>query len=204
MTSSRSSALMSQPDADELAGQPVEQLRVARQLALRAEVLLGLDQADAEELRPERLTATRAVSGFSGSTSQRARPSRSRGAPSGSGWNAAGTPGSTASPGSRKFPLTSRCVSRRLSAGSSDHHRHGRASAGPRPSPARAISLAGPASAPPSADAGPAALRRRSSLLQRRRPWRRSLGAASPALRVVGARSSDGRFVAAGRRRRSG
>ena len=36
-----------------LAGQPVEQLGMARRLALGAEVLLGLDQADAEQLRPE-------------------------------------------------------------------------------------------------------------------------------------------------------
>ena len=52
MTISRSSALVSQPESDVLAGQPVEQLGMARRLALGAEVLLGLDQADAEELRP--------------------------------------------------------------------------------------------------------------------------------------------------------
>jgi len=42
-----------------------------RQLSLRAEVLARLDDADAEQFLPERLTATRAVSGLSGLTSQR-------------------------------------------------------------------------------------------------------------------------------------
>ena len=69
----------------ELDGQPVEQFRVGRGVALRAEVLLGLDQPDAEQLRPKRLTVTRAVSGLSGSTSHRARPRRFNSAPAGIG-----------------------------------------------------------------------------------------------------------------------
>ena len=42
-----------------------------------------------------RLTATRAVSGFSGEASHRARPSRLRAAPAGNGGRHEGTPGST-------------------------------------------------------------------------------------------------------------
>ena len=111
---------MSQPDAHVLAGQPVEQLGMARRLALGAEVFLGLDQADAEQLRPEPVDGDACGQRIVlGSTSHVASPRRSRGAPSGSGWKAAGTPGSTAGPGSRKFPLCIRCVTRRLSAGSS-------------------------------------------------------------------------------------
>ena len=47
----------------------------------------------------KRFTATRAVSGWSGSTSQRANPSRSFEYSSGIGGSTAGTPGSTRSPG---------------------------------------------------------------------------------------------------------
>ena len=42
-----------------------------------------------------RLTVTRAVSGFSGAASHRARPSRLRGTPEGNGGRHAGTPGSS-------------------------------------------------------------------------------------------------------------
>ena len=47
----------------------------------------------------KRFTVTRAVSGFSGATSHRARPRRFLGAPGGSGFNAAGTSASTLSLG---------------------------------------------------------------------------------------------------------
>ena len=46
---------------------------MGRRFALQAEVAVGPHQAFAEALTPERLTATRAVSGFSGDTSQRAK-----------------------------------------------------------------------------------------------------------------------------------
>ena len=51
--------------------QPIEQLRMARRLPLRAEIVARLHQARAEQICcHSRLTATRAVSGFSGDTSQ--------------------------------------------------------------------------------------------------------------------------------------
>ncbi len=59
-----------------------------------------------------RFTVTRAVSGFDGSTSQRANPSRLFGAPAGSGGSTAGTPGDTFSPGWSYAPRISKCVSR--------------------------------------------------------------------------------------------
>ena len=52
MTISRSIALMSQPDADELGGQPVEQLGMAGRLALRAEIVDASSPARAEEHLP--------------------------------------------------------------------------------------------------------------------------------------------------------
>ena len=60
MTISRSSALVFQPESRYSDRQPVEQLGMAGRFALRAEVFLGLDQPDAEDLRPE------AIDGHSG------------------------------------------------------------------------------------------------------------------------------------------
>ena len=50
MTISRCIAFMLQSAANELVGQPVEQFGMRRRRALRAEVVLGLDQAEAEIL----------------------------------------------------------------------------------------------------------------------------------------------------------
>ena len=82
--------------ADELGGEPVEQLRMDRRLPLHAEILLRLDDADGRStICQNRLTATRAVSGCAGSTSHFARVSRLSGASFGSGGSIAGTPGCT-------------------------------------------------------------------------------------------------------------
>ena len=48
---------------NELHGQPVKELGMAREITLRAKIRAGFYQARAEELLPQRLTATRAVSG---------------------------------------------------------------------------------------------------------------------------------------------
>ena len=87
-----------QPCRDELRRQPVEQLRVGRRRALRAEVLAGLDEPAPEELLPEPVDSTRAVSGLSRLTSQRARPSRFGIWSSGIGGSTAGVPAYTRSP----------------------------------------------------------------------------------------------------------
>ena len=69
-----------------------------RPLALRAEILHGLHQPAPKYICQNRFTATRAVSGFDGSTSQCARPSRLFGAPAGSGGS---TPARPARPSRR-------------------------------------------------------------------------------------------------------
>ena len=57
---------MSQPSANVLRRQPVEELGVAGRFTLRAELLAGLDDSDPEISCQSRFTATRAVSGLSG------------------------------------------------------------------------------------------------------------------------------------------
>src|SRR5216117_1687490 len=59
-----------------------------------------------------RFTMTRAVVGLRRSTSQRARPSRLRGASFGNGFNTAGTSGTTFSPGCCQSPRLKTCASR--------------------------------------------------------------------------------------------
>ena len=90
-------AFTSQPDADELGRQPVEQLRMARPLALRAEVLDRLDQAGAEVHLPVAVHRhARRQRVASGSTSHCARPSRLlRTALAAAAASTAGTPGVT-------------------------------------------------------------------------------------------------------------
>ena len=99
--------------ADELGGQPVEQLGVAGRLALHAEVLGGLHQAGAEELLPGAVDRhagrQRVVRRRPASAPGRAGCS---GTPAGSGGRPAGTPGATFSPGLSYAPRTSTNVSR--------------------------------------------------------------------------------------------
>ena len=93
---------------------------MAGQLALGAEVLLGLDDPRAEELRPvavDRHAGRQRVVAVDeplrqGQPVDRSSPGAAGGAP----W---ARRASTTSPGSRKFPLRSTCVTRRFSLGSS-------------------------------------------------------------------------------------
>src|SRR6476469_404738 len=59
-----------------------------------------------------RFTVTRAVNGFDGLTSQRARPSRFGGYPAGDDASPAGSTGVTTSPGLSYIPRINRCDSR--------------------------------------------------------------------------------------------
>jgi hypothetical protein len=78
--------------------EPVQQFGVRRRVTLVAEVLRRADDPLPEEQPPTcRLTVTRAVSGFSGATSQRANDSRFAATPLGSGGRTDSTPGFTGS-----------------------------------------------------------------------------------------------------------
>ena len=80
----------------------------------------------------KRLTATRAVSGFSGSTSHRARPSRSRGAPFGQRVERGRDAGLDLLAGVEEVPLEHEIVVAPLVRRQLDHHREGRGSSGLR------------------------------------------------------------------------
>ena len=95
MTISLCIALTSQPVRTNSVASQSSSSGMRGRFALRAEVLGGLHQAGAEVVCQNRFTATRAVSGFAGSTSHRARPSRLRRAPRRA---AAGTRARPASP----------------------------------------------------------------------------------------------------------
>ena len=98
----------------EFDGQPVEQFRMRRRLALRAEVFGRRHQAGAEVRLPDAID-DRAGRGRRAAIDQPAgevEPRRAASSARSSGCRNAGTPGVTSSAGSRKSPRSSRCVSR--------------------------------------------------------------------------------------------
>ena len=92
------------------------------QRALIAEVLLGLNNTYSEQPRPEAVhrhpRGQRIV--FGDQPFRQTQPV-ARSILAGTAGNAAGTPASTTSPGSRKLPRSSRCVVRRWSGGNLAH-----------------------------------------------------------------------------------